>query len=86
MYECFKIDSDVPPPRERTYPQQKYPFDEMEVGDSFFVPSLPGIVSSPWDRIYNALYRWRRNAGTASGGFSSSVGSRTGTTAPASGG
>lgn len=37
----YHVQKNVPMPRSRrTVPRRKYPFEEMEVGDMFFVPNL----------------------------------------------
>lgn len=58
----FKIEKDIPmPERSRFVPRaQKYPFDQMSVGDSFAVE-----LDKPTDgavlcrRVRNAAHRWR---------------------------
>lgn len=47
----YKIEKNVPLPD--GYPgRQKYPFDQMEIGDSILVPGPVGI------RVSNAAYQW----------------------------
>jgi hypothetical protein len=44
MTNKFKIDEGIPMPEKRHSP--KYPWKEMEVGDSFFVPKRAFLASS----------------------------------------
>ena len=44
----FKVESDIPvPPKVMGTKAKKYPWDDMEVGDSFFVPNPPGHKRNP---------------------------------------
>ena len=36
----FEIETGIPKPKCNTGPEQKYPFDKLEVGQSFFVPDI----------------------------------------------
>jgi hypothetical protein len=53
MATDFKIDKDIPAP-----PRLKYPFDIMEVGDSFSLPSSEAIrvgnLARAWGKRHNA--------------------------------
>ena len=51
----IQIEKGVPVPKART--PMKYPFEKMEVGDSFFVPKSQGNVSSA------AVYWQKRHKG-----------------------
>ncbi len=55
MSDMLKIDKDVPIPYARGRHSQ-YPFADMEVGDSFFVPTSPGRKVSAsvnsWNRTH----------------------------------
>lgn len=43
----IKLDKGIPlPPRVKTGRATKYPWKDMEVGDSFFVPGGPGVDHS----------------------------------------
>lgn len=50
----FTIDHDIPLPPKRTGRTVNYPYEEMEVGDSFAVPNLAGVQSA-----YAANKRYR---------------------------
>lgn len=52
----FKIEKNVPIP-ERPSPISKYPFADMNVGDSFFVPEAQAR------RLQSAIQIFRRRAG-----------------------
>jgi len=50
MVYIFKISAGIPPPVKRN----RYPWNLMEVGDSFFVPdTLPSNVSSAVAHVHN---------------------------------
>ena len=56
----YKIDKARPlPPRVR---KPKYPFDNMEIGDSFFVPTGPftNAQERKWATIRTNISVWRR--------------------------
>jgi hypothetical protein len=52
----MKIDRDIPIP-ERVNGRKIYPFDEMEVGDSFFVEAKDA------QRARNAVFQWKKRRG-----------------------
>ena len=54
----FKIDKDVPIPKKRGGPgaQPKYPWHQMEVGDSFF-------AAAPLKAVLNAAGNWAHRHG-----------------------
>lgn len=58
---AYKIESNVPMPRNKP---TKYPFGEMQVGDSFFVPVAKNgdgwARSKQHNRLTAAINSWRR--------------------------
>ncbi|MFA4836354.1 MAG: hypothetical protein WC749_09830 [Dehalococcoidia bacterium] len=54
----YNIEKDVPIPRPcgRT---KKYPYEEMEVGDSFFVPEKLGSIAHVSKRLYPKKFSMR---------------------------
>lgn len=51
----FKIEKNVPVPVSYTKNNLKYPFDQMEVGDSFFIPFKEGQSNEEKRKITNAV-------------------------------
>lgn len=51
------IDKNIPPPRDKRGPEPKYPFEHLQVGDSFFVKD--GIAN----RLSGAASHWRKVTG-----------------------
>lgn len=54
--EKYEIESDIPPPegRRRTGPKMKYPFDRLEVGQSFFVEATTE-KPEPWKNLASTV-------------------------------
>jgi len=51
----FKIEKDIPIPTQRTKPSS-YPFADMQVGDSFFVPCPEGALMTKFvARVQSAV-------------------------------
>ena len=48
----FKIDSDVPAPKQRAGRPVKYPFSQLEVGQSFFAPHVSAAGVSAASRMF----------------------------------
>ena len=56
----FDIESKIPIPAKGTGRGPIYPFHDMKVGDSFFVPDPP---DGQRNRIYSSAYGQRRTSG-----------------------
>lgn len=54
----YKIEKNVPIPERKTAPNKKYPFTDMEVGDSFVV-----FEKDEFDRVRRAANQQRRRTG-----------------------
>ena len=65
-YLTFPVEQDVPIPDRRVrrtkygIQYNKYPWRDLGVGESFFVPCLPMHVRDTKKRIVNAWGKWKR--------------------------
>jgi len=54
----IKIEKNVPiPNKKRSGRKTKYPFDKMEIGDSFFTDNILPIA------LYQAAHHWNKRSG-----------------------
>jgi hypothetical protein len=54
MIKKFKIEKNIPVPIKAKNIEAKYPFMEMEVGDSFFVPNMRK------ESLSTTICKWRK--------------------------
>ena len=69
----YKIDKAVPMPARKRKP--KYPIADMEIGDSFFVPTGPFTKAqdAAWATIRSSIGTWRTKTGNRHASFTSRV-------------
>lgn len=65
----IKIDKDIPPPPLGRAPATRYPFADLEVGDSFFIPgATPQSISGSTSWARNKLTPRKFTVRTVEGG------------------
>lgn len=56
----YKIDKNVPLPKSKSGPERKYPFAEMEIGDSFLVEAKNRHLAQRSSYMYNKNHQPKR--------------------------
>lgn len=65
----YQIEKNIPAPLiKKTGAQNKYPFSQMEVGDSFFVAGAKRISLTNAAKYHTRTKGWRFSAATVPGG------------------